>query len=771
MGLARPFWLLLAVVAVVCAADPKAEKIARDAAAAEKSGDIVRAYLLWAQAAAEDRSTASYWARAEALRPRAEASSGTRIPTPELTWTKERPRIGKPLDIGFTEQDLDDLRRMAPPPRLRPSTFKRSFHIKANAKPLFEQVAKEFGYVVIFDKDYNPSGEIRFDIEELGYREALHALEDATNTFIVPISDTAMRVATDNPQKRNDLENDEAIAIPIPQRSSLQEAQELLTLVQQAFEIRRAVVDPQKRMILLRDRVSKIDSALAVMNQLAVGKPQVSIEVELLSTGMTSSLSFGMSLPSKFPLVDFATFANAKSVVPTGFTKFLTFGAGASFLGLGLTDASMFATASRSSATSLLRSSINASDGQAATMHIGNKYPIVTGGYMGVGGFSTGTGGTSTTYAVISTTPYKSDLVSSAVSTTGQMNLVVNGVTVPITLPTAINNVAGLQSVINSLGTGIYATVVERGTSAKLLSLVLAGSSLSVTSIQLIDDPTGAAINLVRPVDIVSSISGDYDNATAATVSSTGVLNLKVGETDYPLALTSTTNNLNGLRDAINDAKAGVTASVLISDLASETMFLQVVADAAGTGAIQIYDDPTGANNTLLTATDDVNQAGSVFGQTVTTSSGSTTSNLGYAGVPSFNFEDLGLVLKITPFVHNLEEVTLEVEAEFKTLGGGTINGIPIIANRKYQGKVRLRASEWAVVAGLVTESHSSSVTGIPGLKDIPGLGVLLRENTKSDEADNVLLVIKPHVTSLPASEYAGRSIWVGSETRPLSPL
>lgn len=772
--------MLVALAALACAANPKAEKLAKDAAAAEKSGDIVRAYLLWAQAAAEDRHDASYWARAESLRAKASMAAGTRIDTPELTWSTGKPPVGNPVTTTFTQQDLDDLKRMAPPPRLRPSLLTKTFHLKANAKPMYEQVAKEFGYIVVFDKDYNPNGEIHFDVTDLGYREALHALEGASNTFIVPISDTAMMVAQDTPQKRTELENDEAIAIPIPQRSSVQEAQELLTLVQQTFEVRRAVVDPQKRMVLLRDKVSKVEAALAVMNQIANGKPQVSLEVELLAAGETSSLSFGMNLPTQFPLVDFHNFSRAARTIPAAFSQFLTFGGGTSFLGLGLANASLFATASRSSATSLLRSTIAASDGQPATMHIGNKYPIVTGGYMGLGGFSSsggglggGTTGGGVTYAVLSTTSYLSDLITSAVSSTGKMNLVVNGVTVPLVLPAAANNLAGIQSVINSLGAGVYASVVQRGTTAKPISLVLVASALATTSIQLVDDPDGAAIDLMRPVAYASSISNDVADAVSTTVSSKGSLSLQVGEKTYPITLDSGKNNLNGIRDAINATEAGVKASVLLSNIVTTSVFLQVVATSANTGTIQLYDDLGGTTRALLSSTDEVNYAGNQFGQSVAGTSTGSGSSLGqvYTPPPVFNFEDLGLLLKVTPYVHGPDEVSLEIETEFKSLGGGSINGVPIISTRKYQGKVRLRSSEWAVVAGLLTESSANGVNGLPGIKDIPALGTLLSNNTRSTERDNILLVIKPRITSLPGSESVGRPIWVGSETRMLSPL
>ena len=138
---------------------------------------------------------------------------------------------------------------------------------------------------------------------------------------------------------------------------------------------------------------------------------------------------------------------------------------------------------------------------------------------------------------------------------------------------------------------------------------------------------------------------------------------------------------------------------------------------------------------------------------------------------PTFNFEDLGLVLKVTPVVHGMDEMSLEVETEFKTLGAEGTNGIPIINTRKLQSRVRMKNSEWAIVAGLASESELSTLSGFAGLANIPVLGKILSRNTRTRESAQVLVLIKPKLLSAPPSTRPTRLFWLGTETKPLTSL
>ena len=116
--------------------------------------------------------------------------------------------------------------------------------------------------------------------------------------------------------------------------------------------------------------------------------------------------------------------------------------------------------------------------------------------------------------------------------------------------------------------------------------------------------------------------------------------------------------------------------------------------------------------------------------------------------------------MKVTPYVHNSEEMTLEVEAEFKLLTGAEINGIPILAQRKFTSRVRMRDGQWALLGGLGQDSATYNTTGLPGL------GPLLRRNSIERNEGEVMLLLKPRLLGSGTDLVPG-PIFLGPEGRP----
>jgi len=116
--------------------------------------------------------------------------------------------------------------------------------------------------------------------------------------------------------------------------------------------------------------------------------------------------------------------------------------------------------------------------------------------------------------------------------------------------------------------------------------------------------------------------------------------------------------------------------------------------------------------------------------------------------VPSVTYEDLGLTVKATPTIHGDGSVTLKLELQVRSLTGQAANGVPVISNREYKGSIHLNDGESAFVAGEISQNDMKSMSGIPGLGMIPGLNLVTTTNTKSEDDDELMIAITPHVVS-----------------------
>ncbi len=130
------------------------------------------------------------------------------------------------------------------------------------------------------------------------------------------------------------------------------------------------------------------------------------------------------------------------------------------------------------------------------------------------------------------------------------------------------------------------------------------------------------------------------------------------------------------------------------------------------------------------------------------------------APFPSVSYEDLGVSLKVKPTVNGDSAISLHLEMQLRTLAGQSLNGVPVIANREFQGSMMLRDGEPAVVAGAVTLSEQRSLTGIPGLGAVPGLNQIMTSNGKQGEEDELLIVLTPRIVTQNAHS-AATEVWL----------
>jgi general secretion pathway protein D len=137
----------------------------------------------------------------------------------------------------------------------------------------------------------------------------------------------------------------------------------------------------------------------------------------------------------------------------------------------------------------------------------------------------------------------------------------------------------------------------------------------------------------------------------------------------------------------------------------------------------------------------------------------SIQTNTFQAAFPSFSYEDLGLKVKATPSVHGESDVTLDLETEIRSLTGQAFNDVPVISQRSYKSTITVKNGETAVVVGYINHSEQNSLSGLPGLGAIPGVGLLASTQNKTTDDDEFLLIITPHILQLPAAE--SQAVWL----------
>ena len=255
-------------------------------------------------------------------------------------------------------------------------------------------------------------------------------------------------------------------------------------------------------------------------------------------------------------------------------------------------------------------------------------------------------------------------------------------------------------------------------------------------------------VGIVPPTSISASFANPGTTSTTSSSTSTS---------------TSTTNNTATISQLIHNPD-------IFSQGYSITMPSATANFLMTDSSTQILDDPE-------IRVVDGQTAKLRIGDRIPVATGSFQAGIGATGTGALNplvntqfqYLDVGVNVDVTPRIHPDREISMKVNvvvsSQTSTVNIGGINQ-PVISQRSIEHDIRLKDGEVNVLGGLMEQTDSDIVSGIPGLAKVPILRGFFSGDQIDHEKDEILIVLIPHIVRLPSISAENlRSIASGTDT------
>ncbi|MCM2314621.1 MAG: hypothetical protein NDJ92_05660 [Thermoanaerobaculia bacterium] len=259
----------------------------------------------------------------------------------------------------------------AQPPQLEPGStdpISLSFPTETNIKDVYKALGNAFGINILFDQAVKDD-RITIELRDVTAQQALERVMQSGNHFYKVLDEKTLIVIPDNPQTRRDYED---LVIQTFYLSN-GDAEQVTNVVRTMIEARNVFPLKALNAITIRDTADKVRIAEKIIEANDKAKAEVVIQVELLQVDATKIQEIGAAASLKGS-VNFVNAAGADlgSQQPLDVIRGLT----SDNLSFTLPTATYAFTKSHTNAKLLAKPQLRISEGEKATLHIGQKQPI-----------------------------------------------------------------------------------------------------------------------------------------------------------------------------------------------------------------------------------------------------------------------------------------------------------------------------------------------------------------------------------------------------------
>jgi len=217
---------------------------------------------------------------------------------------------------------------------------------------------------------------------------------------------------------------------------------------------------------------------------------------------------------------------------------------------------------------------------------------------------------------------------------------------------------------------------------------------------------------------------------------------------------TTTTNNSTTTTTGTTSTTSGTANQVNLNRLGNLNATDFTVTIPAATATALFSDSSTKLIQNPQIRAVDGQKASLKIGERIPIATGSFQPGIGGVGInplvnTQFQYTDVGVNIDITPKVHAGREVTLKVLMDISSVTGqSNIGGIsqPVIGQRKIEHEIRLKEGEVNILGGILEDNETRSLSGIPGLSQIPILKYFFSQTNTDHSTNEIVFALIPHI-------------------------
>ncbi len=305
---------------------------------------------------------------------------------------------------------------------LQPKAERATFHYRGDVRGLFTELSSAYGVNAEFD-DSVAAKTVRFYVDDVDFFTALSLASRVSKTMWTALDAHQVLIAANTPENHKIFDRMSLATFAVPGATTPQQTTEMVTSLRNICDFQK-ISTGQGGTLEVRAPQATLRACTQLLRQLTSERPQVALDIEIYQISHNFTREIGMHIPDTFNMFNLPEAAVAAAVAALGgqniqslanqlissgginqagssalsgilaqlqnqtsgiFSQPLaTFGGGLTFSGVSLDHLTTALSLNESWARSLSRVTLRAGQGNDATFHLGERYPILNASYAPV---------------------------------------------------------------------------------------------------------------------------------------------------------------------------------------------------------------------------------------------------------------------------------------------------------------------------------------------------------------------------------------------------